>query len=430
MSVYDILELTLKQILPVIKPLRNDFVTRLQIIDEFRAVVESVESLRGATVEPFGSFICNLFSRWGDLDISIELPNGSYISSAGKKRKQNLLGEVLRALRGKGGWRKLQLISNAKVPIVKCESIYQNISCDISINNLTGQMKSKFLFWISEIDERFRDMVLLVKEWAKAHDINDSRNGTFSSYSLCLLVIFHFQTCVPAILPPLKEIYSGNISDDLTGVRVLAERRIAETSAANIARFKSDRSRILNRSSLAELFISFLAKFSDIDSISLDHGVSPYTGQWELISSNMRWLPRTYALYIEDPFEQPGNAARAVSNRELARISDVFKTTHRRLNAANQNRSYLVATLVRPQISQFVLGTPVTNPTSSGSSFRTRPQLNRTVQTPSQFQPAQVQRQFQNMRLESRPTENFTAQRPVQPVQTQSQRVWRPRSNR
>jgi len=56
----------------------------------------------GATVEPFGSFVSNLFTRWGDLDISIELSNGSHISSAGKKQKQTLLGEVLKALRMKG----------------------------------------------------------------------------------------------------------------------------------------------------------------------------------------------------------------------------------------------------------------------------------------------------------------------------------------
>lgn len=56
----------------------------------------------GATVEPYGSFVSNLFTRWGDLDISIELSNGSHISSVGKKQKQVLLGDILKALRMKG----------------------------------------------------------------------------------------------------------------------------------------------------------------------------------------------------------------------------------------------------------------------------------------------------------------------------------------
>lgn len=61
-----------------------------------------------------------------------------------------------------GGWRRYQLIPNARVPILKVESNIQNVSCDISIDNLKCQVKSKLLLWISEIDPRFRDMVLLV----------------------------------------------------------------------------------------------------------------------------------------------------------------------------------------------------------------------------------------------------------------------------
>lgn len=425
MSAYDVLESTLNQILHAIKPLREDWDARAEVINEFQAVVQSVESFRGATVEPFGSFISNLFSRWGDLDISIEIQNGSYISSVGKKRKQSLLRDIHKVLQRRGGWRKLQFISHARVPILKFETTYHNISCDISINNLAGQMKSKFLFWISEIDGRFRDMVLMVKEWANAHDINSSKTGTLNSYSLSLLVIFHFQTCVPAILPPLKEIYPRNVVEDLTGVRDLAERRIKETSAANIARFKSDRSRILNRSSLSELFVSFLAKFSDIDSMALEQGICTYNGQWEEINSNMRWLPHTYAILIEDPFAQPENAARAVSSRQLTRISKVFKETHRRLVSPNQNLSSLVSTLARPQIVQFIPRTELqTQPEFAGGYIRTHPQVHRAAQPPLQFQ-----HRSQNTRLKRQPN-NYTPQRPAQTYQSNGQQMWRPRSDR
>lgn len=187
------MDVILGEVLTLIRPLRNDWIVRAQIIGELRSVVESVESLRGASVEPFGSFVSNLFTRWADLDISIELPNGSHISSLGKKRKQALLGDVLKALTRQGGCHKLRFIPNARVPILKFESNNQNIACDVSINNLVGLMKSKFLYWINEIDGRFRDIVLLVKEWAKACDINNSKNGSLNSYSLSLLVIIHFQ---------------------------------------------------------------------------------------------------------------------------------------------------------------------------------------------------------------------------------------------
>nr|XP_027104376.1 protein HESO1-like isoform X1 [Coffea arabica]XP_027104377.1 protein HESO1-like isoform X1 [Coffea arabica]XP_027104378.1 protein HESO1-like isoform X1 [Coffea arabica] len=423
MSGGQLLELTLRDILQVINPLREDWSIRFYIINELQAVVQSIESLRGATVEPFGSFVSNLFTRWGDLDISIELSNGSHILSAGKKHKQMLLNDVLRVLRTKGGWRNLHFFANARIPILKLETSH-SISCDISINNLSGQMKSKLLFWMNEIDGRFRDMVLLIKEWAKAHNINDPKFGSLNSYSLSLLVVFHFQTCVPAIFPPLKEIYPGNMVDDLIGVRALAEKHVEETCAVNINRYRSDSSRLTNHSSLSQLFMSFLEKFSDISAKAATQGISPYTGQWEDIDTNMRWLPKTYAVFIEDPFEQPVNTARTVSNKQLARISNSFQTTLNMVNAANQDQSMLVSALVRPQISQFLVKPPFR--CQSSHSNGTRPQI------PRAMQPAgRVQDQFQNRRSQKR--QNETNQRPAQvvhipKVHSQVQQVWRPRS--
>ncbi|XVE99609.1 hypothetical protein REPUB_Repub03eG0215000 [Reevesia pubescens] len=421
MNSYSQVESTLKEVLEVIKPLHDDWVARFKIIDELRQVVQSMESLRGATVEPFGSFVSNLFTRWGDLDISIELPYGSYVSSAGKKRKQTLLGELQRALRQKGGWLRLQFIPHARVPILKIGSKWQNISCDILIDNLQGQIKSKFLFWLNEIDGRFRDMVLLVKEWAKVNGINNPKTGTFNSYSLSLLVIFHFQTCVPAILPPLKDIYPANVVDDLTGVRADAERHIAQVCSSNIARFRS--SRTVNRSSLSELFISFIAKFSDINLKASGMGICPFMGQWEYITSNTRWLPRTYAIFIEDPFEQPENAARAVSQKQLIKISEAFETTRRMLISANLTKNTLLRTLVGPQTSRFTAKQSVGYSSYNGVQYlNTHPQVQRAVHSPLEMQ----QHQYMNTSRPSNSQMHYQAQKmkpSTSKVQSQSQKT-------
>ncbi|XP_024990021.1 protein HESO1 isoform X1 [Cynara cardunculus var. scolymus] len=368
MNSHHSLELALKDILLVVNPTHDDWNKRFQIINDLQAVVQTLEILRGATVEPFGSFVSNLFTKWGDLDVSVELPNGSYISAAGKKYKQTLLLDILKALKRKGGFHGIKCISHARVPILKCDSNKDNISCDISINNLSGQMKSKVLFWINEIDGRFRDMVLLVKEWAKAHGINDPKSGTLNSYSLSLLIIFHFQTCTPAILPPLSEIYPGNVVADLTGIRAVAEKNIEDMCGMNINRIKSDRSRRINRSSLAELFVSFLAKFRDISLRASTQGISPYNGQWEDINTNMIWQPKTYALFIEDPFEQPMNCARAVGHLNLVKIAQAFESSHGMLASAYQNHHPL-AVLVRPEVLSIISRSQFGNP------LRIHPQL-------------------------------------------------------
>nr|GLL22114.1 protein HESO1-like [Ipomoea trifida] len=53
---------------------------------------------------------------------------------------------------------------------------------------------------------------------------------------------------------------------------------------------------------------------------------------------------------IEDPFEQPVNSARGVSSKQLARISETFKTTCNKLSSPNQDLSLHISTLVRPRV--------------------------------------------------------------------------------
>ncbi|XP_073293193.1 protein HESO1-like isoform X5 [Primulina huaijiensis] len=373
MNGFNLLELTLRDILRMINPSGQDWSVRFQIINELRAVVEPIESLRG-------------------------------------------------------GYQRLRFISNARVPILKFVGSC-NISCDISINNLSGQMKSKLLFWVNEIDGRFRDLVLLVKEWAKAHRINDSKSGTLNSYSLSLLIIFHLQTVVPAILPPLREIYPENMVDDLTGVRAAAEKRIEDVCAVNINRLRSDKSRLINRSSLSELFISFLAKFFDICSRASTHGTSPHSGQLELIDSNMRWLPKTFALFVEDPFEQPANTARTVSSNQLTKILEAIQATQEMLYAPNQNQTTLVSFLVGPHVLQLMTRMHTPNPVIPQSAARV-PVQNHVRSGPNQHRkqtprPLQIEKQFQRLKLENGGEKNG----PAYASTSQRQQVkWRPRS--
>lgn len=47
MSSYSLVEQTLKTILPLINPTKDDWVVRFNIIEDVRGAVEAVESLRG-----------------------------------------------------------------------------------------------------------------------------------------------------------------------------------------------------------------------------------------------------------------------------------------------------------------------------------------------------------------------------------------------
>lgn len=126
----------------------------------------------------------------------------------------------------------------------------------------------------------------------------------------------------------------------------------------------------------------------------------------------------------------------------LTRVSEAFERSRRTLNSADQNRGSLLATLVPPQVSQYIeRAAPLRSPTYNGGRYHpqpTRPQVYRNMHTPSQtrhqfqnmrLETPQTQHQFQNMTVETR-SNNSTVTRPVQANHNQGQQRWRARSDR
>ncbi|CAO2172045.1 unnamed protein product [Urochloa humidicola] len=256
----------------------------------------------------------------------------------------------------------MEFIPTAKVPIIKYMSDQFDISCDISINNYPGRIKSRIFYWINTIDERFGDMVLLVKEWAKTQNINDPKNGTLNSYSLCLLVIFYFQRCEPAILPPLKEIYDGNVAKEMV---FYDEKHVDEVCVANIARFLRQNIGQRNQTSLSHLFVSFFDEFFGTRKFSRKV-ISTYTGRIEQIQDNPSWIAKSYSLFVEDPFERPDNAARAVGAEELERIECAFNhMSDRFVGGALYDQNELVSLLCTPAVGSILGGVRVNRCTNT-----------------------------------------------------------------
>ncbi|KAJ4751195.1 Poly(A) RNA polymerase cid11 [Rhynchospora pubera] len=349
---HNVLGQCIEEILSLIKPLESDRNKRLNTVDELARSIQSIGTLKGAAVQPFGSFLSNLYSKWGDLDISITLDQ-CFNSSATRSKKLNILREIMKILRKRGLSQKVQFIPQARVPLLVYESRLYGISCDVSVDNHSGRVKSKILQLVTSLDDRFTDLVLLIKEWAKAQNINNPKSGTLNSYSLCLLVIFHLQTCEPAILPPLREIYNGNVSDDVEGVETGIEREIEDICALNIQKSISRISSCRNRSSLTDLLVSFFDKFSEIEALSSEYVICTFTGRWERMASNAKWTEKSYSLLIEDPFQQPDNSARAVGPHDLKTIAGAIQVTRQLLSSSSilSDRNSLLRLLSRPLIS-------------------------------------------------------------------------------
>lgn len=73
------------------------------------------------------------------------------------------------------------------------------LECDISIQNQLAVANTQLLRTYGSIDPRVRQLVFLIKYWAKRRHLNSPSDGTLSSYGFILCLIHFLQ--VPSLLP-------------------------------------------------------------------------------------------------------------------------------------------------------------------------------------------------------------------------------------
>eukprot|EP00803_Ostreobium_quekettii_P006500 evm.model.scf_2042.1 EVM.evm.TU.scf_2042.1 scf_2042:14397-18281(-) len=298
--------------------------------------------VRGLSLQAFGSSVMGISSRGGDLDISVEgslqdarVSRSGHLTDADRRFRGDLLGEVHQTLQAGRHFRpgkSTQLIRTAKVPVSKFVEAETGIHCDLSIGNSIGVFKSLILGEVLGVDRRVRDLVVMVKKWAKANEVNDPSMGTFNSYCLTLLVISFVQTRTPPLLPPFRDLFPdlrATISQhgaSTGGPSLLSEiERFKEMARAWGAR--NDRER--NQQTLFELLLEFLASFSLLAAHSqlmhytaegrLGSGLRPTASPWEGGFTSVRWDGRAikkYHFFVEDPFEAQDNCARTLATQD------------------------------------------------------------------------------------------------------------------
>ena len=98
------------------------------------------------------------------------------------------------------------MLSRTRVPVVKVKkddsiSPHQrhtaqptDFAFDLVVNNTLAIRNSTMIRTYAEICPRARELMYLVKGWAKLHDVGDASRGTLSSYAHIILVIFFLVT--------------------------------------------------------------------------------------------------------------------------------------------------------------------------------------------------------------------------------------------
>ncbi|KAH7624728.1 putative Protein HESO1 [Nannochloris sp. 'desiccata'] len=224
----ELVEITLRSLVRWASPTPEDRKAREGVIARLSGLAESgIRFCRGLYISAYGSFTSGLYTPHGDLDLSIEgvaimrddctgdtwpVP----VENLQRKEREKFLHALAGRL-GARGANKLVRITHARVPIIKFVDHITGVEVDVAIDSIGAQFKSVAVGIIASMDWRVGALVRLIKLWARHHDLNDSSTGTFNSFALTLLVIFHCQTRSPAILPPLAELFGSSDSCGVDG---------------------------------------------------------------------------------------------------------------------------------------------------------------------------------------------------------------------
>ncbi|XP_042470212.1 protein HESO1-like isoform X2 [Zingiber officinale] len=291
----------------VCQPKPTDYENRRKLVQKFNKLALEVYGKNNGfpAVEAFGSFTMDLFTSNSDLDLSINFSNDMVDFPRDRKIScLKILADVLNDHQKRGLVTRVLPILTARVPVLKVVDCETGVECDFSIENKDGISRSLFYSIVASIDERFSKLSYLMKAWAKARDINSSRDHTMNSLSIISLVAFHLQTREPPILPPFSELLKDGID--------------ASSVERNVARFNQYGKS--NQECIAKLFLALLRKLSSAETLwRKGLCVSLFEGCWIYKIFNSKVAGR---MNIEDFLNRFENFARSVSTAGIRKICE------------------------------------------------------------------------------------------------------------
>ncbi|KAM3401694.1 hypothetical protein ACQJBY_006016 [Aegilops geniculata] len=205
-------------------------------------------------------------------------------------------------------------LTRARVPIVKLMDPDTGLSCDICVNNLLAVVNTKLLRDYAQIDQRLRQLAFIVKHWAKSRRVNETYQGTLSSYSYVIMCIHLLQ--LRRILPCLQEM-------EATCYVTVDDNHYAYFDQVDkLSNYGAHNNETL--SSLLWAFFHYWAYQHDYT----QNVISIRTGK--IISKHMKdWTRRVgndrHLICIEDPFETSHDLGRIVDKFSIKILREEFE---------------------------------------------------------------------------------------------------------
>lgn len=220
------------------------------------------------------------------------------------------LADILQA----GNLQNIQALTRARVPIVKLMDPDTGLSCDICVNNLLAVVNTKLLRDYAQIDRRLRQLAFIVKHWAKSRRVNETYQGTLSSYAYVIMCIHLLQ--LRRILPCLQEM-------EATCYVTVDDNHCAYFDQVD----KLNNYGAHNKETISSLLWAFFHYWAyqhdytkDVISIRTGRIISKHMKDWTRRVGNDRHL-----ICIEDPFETSHDLGRVVDKFSIKILREEFE---------------------------------------------------------------------------------------------------------
>ncbi|XP_014848343.1 PREDICTED: poly(A) RNA polymerase GLD2 isoform X1 [Poecilia mexicana] len=266
-----------------------------------------------------GSSMSGLGCRSSDADLCL------VVTGNRRPHPMDVLRQLQRDFRSLSYLVRIQLIK-AKVPILKFKERGSFLEFDLNVNNTVGIRNTFLLRTYAYADVRVRPLILVVKKWARHHQINDASKGTLSSYTLVLMVLHYLQTLEQPVLPSFQKTHP-ECFDPLMDIDEVPD------GPRHVRPYTST-----NQSSLGELLLGFLRYYAT--RFSWDKQVISVRQATILPKTNSKeW--RNKFICVEEPFEG-SNVARAVHEKiKFDAIKKCFSESYQMLNERKDLASIL-----------------------------------------------------------------------------------------
>jgi len=134
----------------------------------------------------FGSTATKLFLPDSDIDIVV-------LVEISDKRFNTILHKLGNYLLSKGIVDYIEVITTARVPIIKLREKTTQIKADICFNRINGLKAAEMINSFQTVFPEFRYLVYIIKAFLRARNLHESFKGGLSSFLLQLMIVHFLQ---------------------------------------------------------------------------------------------------------------------------------------------------------------------------------------------------------------------------------------------